>query len=480
MNIHLRSHPASIGSAALRHDDPVRILRVLNHATNWLHCCISVTKPRLHRTEIEFLFRGTKGTPVSVLPCLDGIVPEVFDCDQVLFDEGTISGILNNPRLAWDKAHSSLHLDLTTAVLPRPTEAARLVLINYRHNFVPPEFTSIDNVLYRIHSDTLLDCGDPTLGNRVVSLQLLAADDHTIKRLGANQRSLNGFQRDKTPFCRVTRRLKVLEVYLDLLLWIKPDAARHSRLQLYSDGNPITLLDDNIASELLDSARTPLDHQTSRYLGVALQLAAPRGLLNYDLDHSVLPDKAYRDFVTLVVCSLISVGSGTDIRHFHDSVRRYRDIQVANGLEERQRRIRRRKGVFVRDELFFQEPRCEKDLLALYFKLEGTGALPVESCLVLEHTPARGTDAIGHFRIDPADTLHQYALIEFEYLFANFLKHRHSPQHVDLIICWSVSENDPLGSTSQPWLMTYTANGLYKTLPVLVLSRIPELEIRHA
>ena len=136
--------------------------------------------------------------------------------------------------------------------------------------------------------------------------------------------------------------------------------------------------------------------------------------------------------------------------------------------------------VFFGKKPLLQEPESEKDVLALYFKLEGAEGLPLESCCVLEHTPARGTDAIGHYRLTSADAPSQYALIEFEYKFANFLVHGHSVRHVDLIICWKTSARDPLRGTRYPWLMTYSPTDIDKKVPVVVLNRIPELEVRNA
>ena len=226
--------------------------------------------------------------------------------------------------------------------------------------------------------------------------------------------------------------------------------------------------------------RRALDGKARRYLGIALEIVAPDDLLSYDLDHCVVPDYRYLSLLDRLADWLQKVALSKDIQALHDGARHHRDTHVADLLQTRQNQLQRRPMVLLRGKPILHEPQSENDVLALYFKLEGAGALPVESCCVLEHTPARGTDAIGHFRLGAADALNKYALIEFEYNFANFLAHGHSLRHVDFVICWSVSTGAPLRPKDPSWLMTYTDTVLDKTIPVLVLSRIPELEVKGA
>ena len=238
--------------------------------------------------------------------------------------------------------------------------------------------------------------------------------------------------------------------------------------------------DSHTCENLLRPLKEPLDQQASRCLGVAVEVSVAPGLLTHDLDHSAIPDTSYVNTIQQVAHWLRAFTYTPDTRSIHDSARRLRDARVARDLLDRQHRLERGRLVYLRGQPFLQEPQSENDLLALYFKLEGADALPFEECRVLEHTPSRGIDAIGHFQIDAADARHQYALIEFEHRFASFLAHGHSLRHVDLVICWSISDADPLRQTNNRWLMKYSDPALDKIIPVLILSRNPYLEVKNA
>ena len=114
MILNLRAHPASILAAILKHSDPLRVLRVLNHVQTWSQCSIIVTKPGPRDTQLCFRFRHDRGLQPRVLPCLDGVVPQVFDCDKLICEEGDHSYCLTEPRAALDRTRNSLQLELAT------------------------------------------------------------------------------------------------------------------------------------------------------------------------------------------------------------------------------------------------------------------------------------------------------------------------------------------------------------------------------
>ena len=479
MNLNLRAHPGSISAAALKFDDPLRVLRVLNHVPSWSKCSIRVRKPGERNTQLDFCFRGLTGQALDILPCLDGIVPEVFDCEMLEFCDSKNVHRLQGPRIALDKSHDSLQLGLTSDRRDKPSEETCLTLMNFRQPSILPQLTSADTVIARLHADTLMKCGNAMLGDRSVTIALLTNESKTIRRRGFNRERLQNLQTEQTPIFTRAHRFEANGVMVDLLLWAGTGAAQQSRLQVYAGAAPVTLPNSTSDQTFIRPLNTKLDSQTKPYFGFALEVAAPGGLLSYDLDHSLVPDTRYRDLVKCVRSWLHKIVDSREMHNLYGSVRELREEDVANRIQERQVHLRRNSMVFLHGQPLLQEPRSEKDVLALYFKLEGAGVLPVASCCVLEHTPARGTDAIGHFRISPADASNQYALIEFEHQFSNFHAHGHSARHVDLIICWNVSEKDSLGSTKHPWLMSYTASDIEKTIPVIILGRIPGLEVKN-
>ena len=323
-------------------------------------------------------------------------------------------------------------------------------------------------------------CGNPKLRARSVSVSLLAAKSKTLSRTGFNKALVKQLQATKAPVSTLVHHFPN-DTVVDVVLWTGTNASVQSRFQVYAGSAPAAFAHPTTGQSLVSALRAPLDSQSKRHMGIAVEIAAPDGLLSYDLDHSLVPDAHYLDLVQGIGDWISSVANSSDVCRLHESTRRHRDIQVADRLHTRQTRIRHNPLVYLRGEPVLQEPQSEKDVLALYFKLEGARALPVASCCVLEHTPARDTDAIGHYRLSSADALNQFALIEFEYQFSNFIAHGHSVRHVDLVICWKVSPNDALRTTEHPWLMTFTGSDTDKVIPVLVLRNIPHLEIKkHA
>ena len=478
MILALRAHPASISAAALKHDDPLRILRVLNHVPSWSQCFITVRKPDSNIARITFTFRGPSDWSPNMLPCLDGVVPEIFDCDQLMFGyEGSVYR-LNEPRRALDKSHNSLNLPLAIATPSTALADTDLVLVNYRRPFILPDFTSIETVVEGLRTNTLMLCGSPTLGERTVTLSILAEKPRMIARIGFNKLRRQQLETAGAPFQTFTHDLDSEAMVINLLLWVGANASAESRFQIYTGAVPVTPADATRIQSLFAPLRAPLDSQTKRYIGIAAELTAPISRLDYDLDHSLVPDTGYRRMVELLREWVRTVADSSEVRHLLATAREYRDIRVADGLQIRQMRLRGRRTVCYRGKSLLQEPQSEKDVLALYFKLEGANALPFAHCCILEHTPARGTDAIGHFRVSPADALHQYALIEFEYKFANFVAHGHSVRHVDLVICWTASTPSIIRATKHPWLMVYSASDVSKSIPVLVLHGIPGLEVK--
>ena len=161
MILKLRAHPSSIRAAVLKHEDPARIVRVLNHASGWSRCLVSITKPDPQIAQLEFVFQGRPDSQPILRTCLDGVVPEVFDCDELIVAEEGLRGRLVNPREVFIDGASFLELSLTTESLHLPANTASLTLLNYHRPFALPSLTSVENVVERLCLDTLMRCGHP-------------------------------------------------------------------------------------------------------------------------------------------------------------------------------------------------------------------------------------------------------------------------------------------------------------------------------
>ncbi len=481
MQLTLRAHPASLSAAAINHADPLRILRILNHVPDWAKCSIVLRKPTPEETRLTFKFYGVSRDDnlPQLLHCLDGVVPEVFDCDSLTITDPSAHR-LPFPRAALDKTNDSLLLPVENLNDAPSRGFSSLTLTNYHRPYVLPQFSSPDEVVRRLRADTFLDCGNTLLGSRRVELSLVSPGSRTVQRVAFNRRMQRTLEQRNMPRFRILHQFEQNAVLVDLLLWSEVGASAASRVQTYAETVPVGLASVNTRAALIARLQKPLDKQSHKYFGASLEINAPASLLTYDLDYRAVADTPYRDLLGLLTQWLDEVSEADDVQILYRRADDLRDSDMAQMLLQRQARMQASPMVFVTGEPVLQEPKSENDVLALYFKLEGAKALPMHTCRVLEHTPARGTDAIGHFRIDASDALNQFALIEFEHRFANFLAHGHSLRHVDLIICWSASLSDPLTGTDRPWLRMYADSRLHRAVPVVVLNQIPHLEVRSA
>lgn len=480
MIVNLRAHPQSIKAALLRYQDPLRIVRVVNHALNWGHCIISLTKPAPRRTQLSFTFQGKGGVPSSVLPCLTGVVPELFNCDEIVVGDSSETWRVANPRDVYADHSGICTLDLQLEG-STSLDTASLTLINYHRNFVLPDLASPAEVIARLRRDTLMDCGDPRLGERAITVRLLASDSQRLSRVGYNSRLGEQLRKQGLRHCRFKHLLEPSQILVDLLVWAEIGALENTRVQYYSSSVPISVPEQRFpSSEMTEPIRRCIDAQARQFLGVSLEVCSPPEVLSFDLDDSVTPDGPFQETWRQVLEWIVDRTSSPELAAVLGAAVELKEVRIAEELAERQRRVQEGKLVYFRGKALLQEPKSEKDVLALYFKLEGAGALPLASCQVLEHTAAKGTDAIGHFQVDATEAPHRFGLIEFEPDFSQFVIHGHSLRHVDLVICWTTRKEDPLTHTDRPWLAMYTDPSLQKTVPVVVLSRIPGLEVRHA
>jgi hypothetical protein len=116
--------------------------------------------------------------------------------------------------------------------------------------------------------------------------------------------------------------------------------------------------------------------------------------------------------------------------------------QTLERLEERRRRLQKRKSVFLGSEgkeIFLGfEPTNENELIILASKLENTLAKKLGCFRILEHTGQLGIDGLIQIRRTPGSNFEEAASVEFEYELSNFFKHGHPVLQTNYIICWTL------------------------------------------
>jgi len=192
----------------------------------------------------------------------------------------------------------------------------------------------------------------------------------------------------------------------------------------------------------------------------------------------------------------ISDGRKDDIEHIADKLVRDKEIvstaeilyqnRLARRriqLEDRIRTSKRSSQIFYKSEVLMNIPTAETGTVALFHILEGRGGLPFDFFRTRSWTPKVGIDAIADFRLTSGELLQEHTPVEFEYLFDNYITHKHEPEHTHLIICWTVRD----GSQRNPrlarhrlgrgWLWNYRSeNGI--EVPVAEIRHFPDLTIQ--
>lgn len=157
------------------------------------------------------------------------------------------------------------------------------------------------------------------------------------------------------------------------------------------------------------------------------------------------------------------------------------EISKAKSLQERQRVLFNKDQNYVCIDsedgikILHKEPNSEHDTLALFWKLEALGVLPFAKFITLEHTKKSGIDVIAAYQIDEQSAVNQFASIEFEYMFGNFIKHQHNPKQTSMIICWSVDRPRELDRINE-YRYKYEVQGV--SIPVYEIKNFPEIKIK--
>ena len=211
-----------------------------------------------------------------------------------------------------------------------------------------------------------------------------------------------------------------------------------------------------------------------RSLGVphsVVELDGP-GCFNLTVFGRVLPGLDLRKQIGLL-CDEAEASDA--IRELRVRIQRKKRIQQAQDLSARIADARTGVPVLFNGEFICLAPRAEQATVALLAKLEGMGALPF-AFRTRAWTTHVGIDLIADFCLTDDGFMKTDVPVELEYKFENFLTHGHPPQHVEMIVCWSVEGSEQrLRGDNRPWLFHYHAD--HRSIPVVALRHIPGLSV---
>jgi hypothetical protein len=161
---------------------------------------------------------------------------------------------------------------------------------------------------------------------------------------------------------------------------------------------------------------------------------------------------------------------------------RQQQMRKRETLDERKKALPQptQKFVFQKTDgkLLHREPENEHDALALLWKLEGAGAIPLPHFESLEHTALEGIDVIANIRLRHDGDTQQLVPVEVEDTFEEFFEHGHNPNQTGAIVCWTIEDPEApnLEQSALHCLLFY--NTADRKIPVLVMSRFTTIEVK--
>ena len=184
------------------------------------------------------------------------------------------------------------------------------------------------------------------------------------------------------------------------------------------------------------------------------------------------------ELVNSVEDARISVTNLDHFQSYKEEIERKQQTKSVNKLRERQKRAQTAEIVIFDDTPVMLVPSNENEVIVLLCKLEVLDALPFHEFFLWEYTPRAGIDAIGTYQIKEIEVPTQFAAIEVEYHFENFLGHEHPPSQVNLVVCWDFRDGEAPIELRQrsECLFEYRNDDSYI---VLILSHIPNLQIKR-
>ena len=151
----------------------------------------------------------------------------------------------------------------------------------------------------------------------------------------------------------------------------------------------------------------------------------------------------------------------------------------AEKLDLRKNKLRNSKKVYLKDNLIFRVPENEQETVLLFIKLASLGEIPLSHVNVLEYSTTEGIDAIADVKIDESSPVDKDCLIEFEPTFGQFKSHKHPPKHVDYIICWKIEDYWKKNlKKKNNWLYSFRLDNFPKEVRVIEISKFNNIIIK--
>ena len=172
------------------------------------------------------------------------------------------------------------------------------------------------------------------------------------------------------------------------------------------------------------------------------------------------------------------VKDSTDYKEWVKYRRDLRKKELGKSLNQRKEILtsKEQKWIYFKSVLVHKEPKNEKDLLALLWKLEGLNALPFYYFKSLEHTAQKGIDIIADFQETDISEKKLFVSVEAEYILENYENHDHVPEQTSLIIAWDSKSHSDLIKGKNKW--SYQWEYLGEKLNVILLKYIPDIEVK--
>lgn len=180
--------------------------------------------------------------------------------------------------------------------------------------------------------------------------------------------------------------------------------------------------------------------------------------INLDMSrNNYVHDTIGETFEDCVKWAFERLSSRDEYKRFKDAYEQAKTRKLSSALDERKSDLEdpKQRWTFVDGAIIHREPRCEHDTLAVLWKLEGMKKLPFAHFQTLEHTEQEGMDLIVDIKENDGEELKKYVSMEVEYLFENFLRHKHRVKQTAYIICWDIRKPDVCLSTSLNYKFIY-------------------------
>jgi hypothetical protein len=420
---------------------------------------INLPSPRSWQATIAFDVSGDNLLHIGASPALtdadiqqllDGRVPSLFAFKGLVFRiGGKVLKVALEPE-TWDAERETFlpaYEDFGESV------NGQLKIIGYA---LPPSLCVYDTFLEWLHSNTWF--GSQKFRGKNYALELTYMSIRTTFQ--TRKRSLS----PSVPVFEQSVPLNVNDTFSGhLYIKLQPDGPRTIRHLKFGIFDP-----EAIRSQFWRRLKL-------RDNGVELEIDEPH--LSWFTSIGSLDFHYQKELLASVLAQRAEIAQMPKYVDFQNAINLLENQVAAQKLLERQQRLQRSPKIVCKAGEIMAVPSCENELVALYMKLETLGMIPF-ACKVLEYTSRAGIDALANHRIAPAGAFSLYAPVEFEYSLENYFDHEHPMDQTTLIICWEANEDvcsDRCRSTPDRWL--YFAIGANVDIPVLVLSKIPELEI---